>query len=337
MAHSKLTRFGLVFVLVMMVVLTACGSDDDKDDTKVFHVGVLSGSDIFNTAIDGFKAGLTDAEFVEGKTIEYDIQYAGGDPAKMKSISEKFVADKVDLIFVTTNNATLAVQTATADTTIPVIFTLVIGPIDAGLVESLAQPGGHITGIQNPLDISIGKRIEFWLEIDPEAKQLWVPYDPNYPTNNIILPVLEEIAPQLGIELIMSSVSSPAGVVATINNFEANDVVPIDAVIILPDLTIQADESWNAILAYSQAHGLPILANTLAQVEQGALLSFLTDNEATGRQAAHLAEQVFNGINAGNLPVETADLFLTVNLPAAEALGLTVPDLVLGRAATILR
>jgi putative ABC transport system substrate-binding protein len=328
-----------VLLITVVLVLSACGSGskDQNKNTKVYHVGILSGADTFTSAIDGFKAQMVEDGYTEGKNITYDLQAANADPNQMARISQKFVADKVDLIFTTTNNAALAARAATAGTNVPVVFTFVIAPVQTGAVDDIAHPGGNLTGVLNPLDLFIGKRIEFLLKIVPTATRIWVPYDPTYPTSTIIRDALVNAAPTLGVELIETQIATPQDVATALAGYEQAGAPPFDAIIIFPELTVQQAESWDAILAYANQHKLPILANTPPQVEAGALFGYFSDNVATGKQAAHLARQILNGTPAGDLPVETAEQFLTINLKASETLGLNVSDDLLRQANTVIR
>jgi putative ABC transport system substrate-binding protein len=255
----------------------------------------------------------------------------------MDEISHKFVQDEVDLIFLTTNNAALAARIAAEGSDVPVIFTFVIAPVKTGVVDDMAQPGGNLTGVLNPLDLFIGKRIEFLLRIDPTATRLWVPYNPAYPTVEAVLEELRAVAPTLGVELIESEIAAPADIPALVAGFEEADEPPFDAIVIFPDLTVQEPVAWDAILAYANEHKLPILANTPPQVEQGALFGYFSDNVETGKQAARLADQILKGTPAGDLPVETADQFLTINLKAAALLGIEVPNELLRQATNVIR
>ncbi len=325
----------LLLLISILFSLSACSSNDkDKQEEKVYHIGLLSGSDIFNTTIDGFKAKMAEYGYIEGQNITYDFQASGGNAEKMTQISEKFVADKVDLIFSTTNNAALAARAATEGTNIPVIFTFVVAPTKTNVVDDIAHPGGNLTGVLNPLDVFIGKRIEFLLKLNSTATRIWVPYNPIYPTSTIIRDELARVAPALGTELIETQVATPQDVIAALDGYQEP---PFDAIIMFPDLTVQQPESWDAILAYANEHQLAILANTPPQVEAGALFGYFSDNVATGQQAARLADQILKGnAKAGDLPIETAEQFLTVNLKAADALGLNVSNDLLSEADTII-
>ena len=240
------------------------------------------------------------------------------------------------MILSTTNHAALSARAAGAGTDVPAVFTFVIAPVQAGVVDDLRQPGGNITGVRNPLDVFVGKRIEFALQMVPNMKRLWVPYNPNYSTVTAVLTQLRRDGAALGVELVETPVDTPADVIAALDEYTQAEI-DFDAIIIFPDMTVQIPDSWNAILSFAGEHNLPILANTPGQVEQGALFSYLSDNVATGEQAARLVHQILQGTVPADLPVETAEQFLTINLQTAQALGLDVPDAVLRQADTVIR
>src|SRR6185436_784516 len=145
------------------------------DKPKVYHIGILSGLDFFATTTDGFKAEMTKLGYVEGQNIVYDIQKTNFDSSREQQILDKFVADKVDLIFVFPTEASLAAKKATQGTSIPVLFANAF--IEGNdLVKSVREPGGNVTGVRFPgPDIAV-KRLEILHELVPQAKRIWVPY-----------------------------------------------------------------------------------------------------------------------------------------------------------------
>lgn len=336
MRKFTLGLYNLHLYLILVFFLAACSPSDNAENEQI-RVGVISGSPIFDTAIDGFKAGLAENGFVEGENISYEILSADGDEALMQSHAEQFVADGVDLIFTTTNGAALAAKAATAESQIPVVFTFVIAPVEAGIVDNLRAPSGNLTGIRNPLDDFVGRRIELLLQMNPNATRIWTPYNSQYSTVNVVLGRLREFATILNIEVVETPIATPEDVVTALAEFEAAGEPPFDAIMIFPDLTVQQAVSWAAIRDYAAANQLPILANTPAQVQEGALFSYLIDNVASGQQAARLASQILQGISPSNLPVETAELSLMLNLVSANNLNLDVPTEIIASAQTVIR
>jgi len=335
--QSKWTSAAILLTLAGLL-WSGCGAiDRGRGESKVYRVGLLSGGDIFNTAIDGFKAEMAELDYIEGENIVFDFQAAGGDAERMRQISEQFVADGVDLIFTTTNNAALAARAATEGTGVAVVFTFVIAPVKTGVVDDLRQPGGNLTGVRNPLENFVGKRVEFLLRMDPDVRRIWAPYNPQYPTVEAVLDQLRQDAPSLGVELIETPVSTPSDVIAELEaRADANDI-GFDAILIFPDLTVQLPDSWEAILALADDHNLAIAANTPGQVYQGALFSYLSDNVETGRQAAPLADKILRGSHPSAIPIASSEPRLIINYQVAESLGLTIGEGLLAQAAEVIR
>lgn len=323
-----------VIIVISSLLLLGCNA---QEGPKIYRVGLLSGVDVFNSTLDGFKEGMAELGYTEGENIIYDFQAAGGDSAKMKEICQKFVDDGVDLIVTTTNAGALTARSVTKGTGIPVVFTIVLAPVETGVVENLRQPGGNVTGVRNPLEDFVGKRVEFLLQMAPDAKRLWVPYNPQYVTVETVLNQLRQVAPSLGLELVETPVASPEEVVAELEKRANADDVGFDAIIIMPDLTVQLPASWDAILAFANQHQIPISSNTLSQVEQGALFAYLSDNVESGQQAAPLADKILRGSAPAEIPVASAEPHLIVNFNVAQNLGLNIEQGLLAQASQIIR
>jgi putative ABC transport system substrate-binding protein len=305
-----------------------------KSGPKVYTVGLLSGVDAFNSVMDGFKDKMVELGYVEGETIVYDFQAASGDAGKMAEIAQKFVDDKVDLIVTTTTVATMAVIEATADTDIPVLFTIITDPVKAGVVESIKSPGGNVTGIALPDPAYFGKRVEYLSQMAPNVKRLGILYDPDYVTSASSAPPIREVASLMGIELVETPVKSVDDLTTELDKLSQAADPGIDAILIMPDAV--NTNSPGPILDFANAHKLPVAANTLAQTEQGALFSYAVDNKQVGQMAAALAHKILTGAAPGDLPVETAIPTLTINMKAAQTIDLDVPDAVLQTADDIL-
>lgn len=340
----KLNKNKLILVIITLLVLaglllSGCAFADNVEATsKVYRVGLLSGADTFNSVFDSFKAKMEELGYKEGGNITYDFQASGGDAQKMQQIAEKFVADKVDLIVTTSNGGALAAQKATVGTGIPVVFTIVLAPVETAVVTDLRQPGANLTGVRNPLEDFAGKRVELLLQMAPQAKRIWVPYSPDYVTVNVVVDQLRKVAPALGVELIESPLDSPEALVADLESRAELDDIGFDAIIIMPDVvTVQTPVGWEAILAFAQKHDLPIAANTASQVEQGALFGYLSENTEVGQLAAPLADKILRGSNPGTIPVANSEPHLILNYKAAQVLNLKINDGLLAQAAQIIR
>ncbi len=322
-------------LLVGILMLPACSAP--ASPPQVFHVGILMGAELFESVVDGFKQRMTDYGYIEGENITYTVKQAYGDPNAMRDFAEAFVADNVDLIFTVTNGAALAARRATENTDVPVVFAIVLAPKETGIVDDLRHPGGNLTGVRNPLEIFIGKRLEFLQKINPAYRRVWMPYDPDYPTAPVMLSRVREDAAILGMSLVETPVKNTDDLAAYLQTLPEDEPLPFDAIIIMPDLVVQNSTSWAVIKQFANARKIPIIANTIRQFEDGALFGYFIENNNTGQTAARMAQQILSGISPADLPVETADVFLFVNMNAANALGITIPANILHQADTILR
>ncbi len=322
-------------LLAGMLILPACTSP--APTPHVFHVGILMGAELFESVVDGFKQQMADYGYIEGENITYTVKQAYGDPDTMRDIADTFVANDVDLILTVTNGAALAARRATENTDIPVVFAIVLAPKETGIVDDLRHPGGNLTGVRNPLEDFIGKRLEFLQKINPAYRRVWTPYDPSYPTAPIMLTRVREDAAILQMPLVETQVKSTDDITAYLQSLPDDKPLPFDAIIIMPDLVVQGGTSWAVIKQFANARKIPIIANTIRQLEDGALFGYFTENRNTGQAAARIAQQILSGVSPADLPVETADVFLFVNVKAANALGITVPTSILHQADTIIR
>jgi len=338
MKLDRRNKWMLIITLLALtgLLLNGC-SLVDKEDEKVYRVGLLASVEVFNVTIHGFKAEMAELGYVEGENITYDFQQAGGDTEKMGQIAEQFVADEVDLILTTSTPGAKAAKAATADSGIPVIFTIVADPLGPGVVGDLRKPGGNVTGVSRPLGSYMGKRVEYMLQMAPDVKRIWIPFDPDYPTVGISLPAVQQAALALGVELVETPVNSPEEVLADLEKRSTMDDIGFDAIQIMPDITTQNTTSWQAILAFANEHGLPIAGNVPGQVEQGALFSYSDDNYETGQFAAPIADKILRGEDPGTIPVVFAEPRLFINYKTAQALGLTIDDGLLNQAVEVIR
>ena len=286
-------------------------------DTTPRRVGVLIGIELFTSAVNGFEQHLDELAQANGVVIDYALGHASGDAAEMRRLAEDFVAQRVDLIFTVTNGAALAARAATRDTGIPVVFAIVLAPVRGGIIDDMQRPSGNVTGVHNALDIFIGKRLEFLSRVAPQVRRVWVPHDPSYSTIPIVLPELRRAAVLLGLELVETAVGSPREVEAW-----AARPQPIDAILVMPDAVVQHPRSWAAMLRLAHQQRIPIVANTSRQVDDGALLSYLSDNFETGREAALLADRVLRANTTVPLPVVSSEPRLIVNSRVLRTLGL---------------
>jgi putative ABC transport system substrate-binding protein len=323
----------LVTLLVMFCVfLSGCG----KKTQKVYRVGIVSGAEPFTDIAVGFKAKMTELGYLEGKNIVYDFQRLNADSAGVKRAVRKFVADKVDLIFAFPTEPALAAKAATEGTNTPVVFAMA-GIEGNNLVESVSKPGGNITGVRFPGPELTVKRLTFLLDLLPDAKRVYLIYDPNYPNAPMALGGLRPTASALGITLVEDPVNNVEEMQASLQARAALDDIGIDAILLMPDILDHSPDGFGAILKFANEHKVPIGGGMDFTADLGALFSFVPDNVLQGRMAAPLADKIFKGTPAGSIMVVTPQSHLRLNYKVIQELELTVPEGMLSRADEIIR
>ena len=321
-------------ILVVAFALFLSGCSEKKP--RVYRVGILSGVDALANVADGFIAEMTKLGYIEGKNIVYDMQKVNAEPAEERRIADKFVADRADLIFVFPTEPAVAAKAATQGTSIPVVFANA-GIEGVNLVESVRQPGGHITGVRFPGPDQTVKRFEFLLELAPHIKRLYITYDVNYPLTRGVFEALRPVAASLDVTLVEVPVTSVEGIQADLQARAELDDIGMDAILIMPELLSQSPTTWPLISKFAAEHKVPIGGALGFTADHGAVFSYAPDTLELGRLAAPLADKILRGTPAGTIPLVTPENYLRLNYKRAQELGLTVPQSLLSLAREIIR
>lgn len=323
-----------ILTVLVCVFLSGCGKKTQQQ--KVYRVGILSGLDYMSGAVDGFKEKMTKLGYVEGRNIVYDVQKTDFDISVYRSSLKKFVADKVDLIFVFPTVASVEAKAATTGTNIPVVFA-VTAIEDTNLVDNVRRPGGNITGVRYPgLDIAV-KRFEIMHELVPQAKRMWIPYQRGYPIVAGQLKVLRPMAESSGVTLSEIPASNAAELETELQAIAKSVDAGRDAILFLSEpLTITSD-AFTVIGKFAAEHKIPAGGALMVVGNYGSVFGVNIEAAATGSQAAVLADKIFKGTPAGTIPVVSSESFFQFNYKAAKELGLNVPEGLLGRANEIIR
>jgi putative ABC transport system substrate-binding protein len=296
---------------------------------KSYTIGVINLAPTLEDTLTGFKQGMTDLGYVEGKNVTYIYSGPAGGIDKLDGIAQDLVNAKVDLIFSISTPATQAAKKATAGNNIPVVFGILTDPVGAGVVASLAQPGGNVTGVTfGPQE---SRRLEWLTKIDPAAKRVYIIYNPDDSSAKLAFKTANATAATLGLEIVPQEARNSDEIAAALANLPDD----IDAIYLLPDS--QTEAKLADILAVASTRHLPVSVANIDRVKDGPLYSYAMKLGPTGQQAARLADQILKGTKPADLPVETTEFFLAINLKTAQAIGLTIPDDILSQADTIYR
>jgi putative ABC transport system substrate-binding protein len=321
----------LILLVVACVFLNSCG----KKTQKVYRVGILTSFAPMLTIAEGFKAGMTELGYVEGKNIIYDLQVKDADPEGEEQTVKKFIDDKVDLIFTFPTGASVTAYRIAQGTGIPVVFAMcgVEGNIQ---VESVHHPGGNITGVRFPGPDNVVKHLELMIELKPQTKRVWVTYDPCYPNTPIMLDALRLAASSKGITIVEASHTNAEEVQADLQAVAASGNIP-DAILLLPEALSQSPSGSEVMIKFANKYHIPVGGGVPYTLNLGAVFSFLPDEFEMGKMAAPSADKIFKGIPAGTIPLVTPENHLWLNYKVAQELGLTVPEGLLSRADKIIR
>jgi putative tryptophan/tyrosine transport system substrate-binding protein len=322
----------LAWAVVIALLISGCAG---TQQAKVYKVGILVGVPVISPVADGFKAGMAELGYIEGKNIVYDTQITNFDIPTYQSVLKKFVDDKVDLIVVTPTEAAIEAKTITKGTNIPVVFTYAFTE-GTGIIDSVREPGGNITGVRYPgIDIA-AQRLEVLLEIVPQAKRIWVPYLQGYPTVDSQLEALAPLAKAAGVTLIEFPTDA-AGIQAELATRSTMNDVGMDAIVSIVDPLMTFPGVFTAVGKFAYEHKIPFGGIYDANQEYSSIFGVDTDLAESGRLAAPLANKVLKGTQAGTIPVVTPENIIQINVKAATEFGVTVPEGLLKLAAKIIR
>jgi putative ABC transport system substrate-binding protein len=294
-------------------------------------VGMLYGVSAAEWAVYmvGFRRGLSEGGFVEGRNVTIEYRWAEGQLARMPVMAADLVARKVAVILAGGSN--IGVRAAMAATqTIPIVFTTTVDPIAAGYVASLNRPGGNVTGITLIQIELVSKRLELLHEVLPAATRVAVIVDPadNQVSAQETIQRAQAAARRLGLEIIIFNCDSE-------NEIEAAfaSAVQQRAAAVFVGNNAFLDNRREQIAALALRHALPTMGGSREAVAAGALMSFATDQVDMYRQAGVYVGRILKGEKPADLPVMQPTKFeLVINLKTAKAIGLTIPESFLLRA-----
>jgi putative ABC transport system substrate-binding protein len=322
----------LIWGVVVTLLLSSCGTQA----SKVYRVDILCGLDLFTDTADGFKAKMTELGYIEGQNIVYEVQKTNFEPSVEQRILQKFVDDKVDLIFVFPTEISLAAKAATQETNIPVVFAHA-GLEGTNLVNSIREPGGNITGVRYPgLDFAV-KRLEILLQLAPQAKRIWVPDQRNYPIVPGEREALRRVAAFSGVTLVEVPADSPADIQADLQARAKLADIGLDAILTIPEPLASHPDVRAAMGKFATEHNVPIGGTPFLLGEYGTVFGLGINSVEVGKQAAVLADKIFKGIPVGTIPVVPGKGHLQINNKMAQKMGLTVPEGLLKQADEVIR
>jgi len=319
------------------ILFALCFTVEAQQSAKLPRIGYLVSSDAAtaSVAIEGIRLALRELGYVEGQNIVIEYRYAEGKDDRSSDLAAELVRLKVDIILVSGGTLRWVRPVMNATKTIPIIMTGGgVDPVRAGLIESLARPGGNVTGITNVAVELSGKQLELLKEAVPKLGRVAVLYDPASPANVLRA---KEILP-----------AAAHGLGLTLRSWEVRDTDELERV-----FSALSKERPNGLyvtagplmfvnekrtVGFALKSRFPSMYGRRSAVDAGGLMSYGADQADTYRRVAWYVDKILKGAKAADLPVEQPTKFeLVINLKTAKQIGVTIPQKVLARADRVIR
>jgi len=326
---KPITHLGaLALVLLALTWPLATEAQQAGTVPRIGFLGQTSPS-VQAPGVEALLAGLRDFGYVEGKNIVIEFRWAEGKYDRLPALAAELVRRKVDVLV---TGGTAGVRAAMqATTAIPIVMTSSGDAIAAGLVASLARPGGNVTGSTFFVPELMAKRLELLREVMPRTRRAAVLVNPDDPSNVPVLKAIEMTAASLGIELHKFEARRPDEFE---NVFSAMARIRVDGVVVQEDTFLTAHA--RAIADRATRKRL-LSAGSTRFAEAGGQIGYGPNGPALARRAAYFVDRILKGARPGDLPVERPTKFdLVINLNTTKAQGLTIPSSVLLRADRII-
>ena len=316
-------------LLVTALVLLPSFPAAAQPKARVFRVVGLSNSTAESTAayVRALNEAFRELGYAAGTNLAVEHVLSEGRPERLPALAAEIVRRKPDVIIAASNAETAALKAATA--TIPIIIALGAGPVESGLVESLARPGGNITGTSTGASSEIvAKWLELLRDVKPELKRVGVLWDPGVPGFQRFVITLEEASRKLGMTLRWYPVKHRDELDAVLTKLSGEKLEAL--CVIANALTFALHQR---IVAFVTEQRLPAISYMSEFVAAGFLMSYGADLLQLYKRSALYADRIFKGARPSELPIEQPTRYETVvNLKTAKALGLTIPRSLLLRA-----
>ena len=302
-----------------------------QQPAKVATIGFLGAGTpvLWSQWVAAFVQRLRELGWIEGRSVAIEFRWAEGRTERFTEIAAEFVRLKVDVIVTSGTPTVLAATQATS--VIPIVFATAGDPVGAGLVASLARPGGNVTGLSLQITDLAGKRLELLREVIPSLRRLAIMGNVGNPSTVLEIGEVKAAAQTLGLE------------VTTFDIRRAEDIAPVFEGLKgrVEGLYIPSDSlvNTNQVRISNLARGaqMPTLFSVEESVKTGGFMSYGPNRPAMYRRTAEHVDRILRGAKPGDIPVEQPTKFdLVINLTTAKALGLTVPPTLLARATEVI-
>ena len=327
--RCELKKVGWSSILVAAALITFAVIGEAQQPAKIPWIGYLAGSG--SSPNQAFVRGMRDLGYVEGKNIGFVYRTAEGERESLADFAAELVRLKVDIIVADSTDMALALKKATS--TIPIVMTSSTDPVGAGLVTSLARPGGNVTGLTSVAGELGGKFLELLKETVPKLTRAAILRTETL-ASDIFVKEAEVPARALGVQLIPVVVQGPDDID---DAFRAIGKERINGLVMrLPPSGYSTH--FKRVAELTMKNRLPSIALQSAWTDAGGLMSYGPDFSIGYRRAATYVDKILKGAKPANLPVEAPTKFeWIINSKTAKQIGVTIPQKVLARADRVIR
>jgi putative ABC transport system substrate-binding protein len=321
----------LVTLAAYLETFDYASAADAQQPTSPRHIGVLKGGGWSEENLQGFRQGLLDAGYAEGRDVVIEWRFANGDYTRVPELVADLVQRRVEAIVVTNTQEAQAAKRATS--TIPIVMASIADPVGSGLVPSLAHPGGNITGVSLMARELGVKRLQMLKEAIPRLIRVAVLWNPDAPFHLKVIEDFKEVAPSLSVVLSFVSVRTPEELTPALS---AVSRAHAQALYVIEDGFFYANRA--RILRLASKARLPVIYGARQYADEGGLMFYGANFGDVYRRTAGYVVKILQGANPGDLPIEQPSKFeLVVNLKTAKPLGITIPESILLRADEVIR
>jgi putative ABC transport system substrate-binding protein len=318
--------------LALSVLLIALSfSAQAQQPKKVPRIGYLSLASGPGPAVEAFRRAVRELGYIEGKNIAFEYRYGKNKLDQLPALADALVSLKVDVLVVSTTPPALAAKNATK--TIPIVFLNVSDPIAVGLIDSLARPGGNITGFTSLAAVLAGKRLELLKETVPKLSRVAVLWNPQDTGAVQTWKESQFSAQELGLQLHSMEVSGA-------DKYESafKDAIKARSAALAVVGSALNLSNQKQIVELAAKNRLPAIYNQEDYVGSGGLMSYGPDLDEYYRRGAIFVDKILKGTKPADIPVEQPTKFkLVINLKAAKQIGLTIPQSVLYQADKVIK
>jgi putative ABC transport system substrate-binding protein len=292
---------------------------------KVWRIGLLLERPPSDHApnIAGFKAGMSELGYAEGKDYVFEQRSAQGVLGRLPALAVELVALNVDLIYSTGTPSAVAARNATRD--IPILIITVGDPIGAGLAATLARPGGNVTGLTGLSSELLTKRLDLLHQLVPGMRRVALLYDPDNAADALSLKQFESGCAKLALNPMRAPVRKAEEIIAAFNTLKRDNAQGL--IVTNSTMMLVARER---IIEQAAKHRLPAIYGSTQFAESGGLMTYSANTVDLNRRVAAYAVKIFKGAKPSDLPIEQPTKFdLVLNMKTAKGLGIKFPQNIL--------